>query len=77
MSVFKRKPKGRKTEAKKAEDKHLDSGELQTICNKLGISSSGRNVEKIKFELNRLKNKSATRKALGLTDEDFKKYGIE
>jgi len=75
--MYKRKPEGRKAEATKAkkvynqyEDRHED------IANKLGISSSGANPEKIKFELNKIKHNKNLRKILKLTDSDFKLYGL-
>jgi len=79
--LFKRGTKGtntRKTEAKKAEKKHVDSSDYQDIANRLGINRSGANKEKIVYELNRLKGKSkATWKALELTEKDFKKFGVD
>lgn len=72
---FKRRISGRKEEAVKAK-KVFNSDDINTLANKLGISSSGINDDKIKFELNKLKNKAALRKQLKLKDSDFTKYGL-
>ena len=75
--MFSRKPKGRKAEAKKAEkvyNQYEDQGE--DIANKLGINSAGANDDKIRFELNKIKDNKNLRKILKLTDKDFKKYGL-
>ena len=74
MSFFKRKVEERKVEASKAK-KVFNSENFTSINRKLGLRDSAPK-EKIIFELNRLKN-PRTRKQLGLTDEDFKKFGIE
>ena len=77
MSVFKRKPKARKAEAKKAKKKYVDSSEHQNLCNRLGLRQDAPR-EKIIFELNRLRYKSeATWKALKLTEKDFEDFGLE
>ena len=52
----------------------FDSNDIQSVANKLGISSA--NDDKIKFELNKLKAKKNLWEAIGLTEDDFKKYGI-
>ena len=74
MSFLKRKVEERKVEAEKAK-KIFDAGKFTSINRKLGLRDDAPK-EKIIFELNRLKN-PRTRKQLGLTDEDFKKFGIE
>ena len=77
MSLFKRKPKKRKTEAKKAKEKYVDSSEHQNLCNRLGLRQDAPR-EKIIFELNRLKWKSkGTWDALKLTEKDFEDFGLE
>ena len=77
MSVFRRKPKKRKTEAKRAKKEYVDSSEFQSIRNRLGLRNNAPK-EKIVFELNRLKGKSRTTwKVLKLTEADFKKFGIQ
>jgi len=74
---FKRKPEERKKEAKKAQDKYVDSSEYQDIRNRLGLTSTAPK-EKIVFELHRLKTKSKdTWKALNLSEKDFKKFGVD
>ncbi len=74
---FKRKPEERKKEAKRAQDKYVDSSEYQDIRNRLGLRSNAPK-EKIVFELHRLKTKSkATWKALNLSEKDFKKFGVD
>ena len=70
--IFKRKVEERKFEAKRAE-KYFPK--YSNVKNRLGLPQHAP-YEKVKFELNRHKNPRA-RKALGLTDEDFKEYGIE
>ena len=76
--MYTRKVKGRKEESKQAK-KTYDQYEDRTedIANKLGINSSGANYDKIKFELNKIKDNKNLRKILKLTDKDFKKYGLE
>ncbi len=77
MSVFKRKPKKRKTEARKAKEKYVNSSEHQNICNRLGLRQDAPR-EKIIFELNRLRYKSeATWKSLKITKKDFEDFGLE
>jgi len=74
---FKRKPEERKKEAKRAQDKYVDSSEYQDIRNRLGLRSNAPK-EKIVFELHRLKTKSKdTWKALNLSEKDFKKFGVD
>lgn len=74
---YKRKPKARIIVAAKAETIYNQyEDRTEDISNKLGISS-GVPREKIIFELNKLKNKQDLRKILKLTDEDFKRFGIE
>ena len=76
--VFKRKVKERKVEAKRATQVYNQyANREEDIANKLGISSSGANFEKIKFELNKVKGKIKLREILKLTDADFKRYGLE
>ena len=75
--LFKRKPEERKKEAKKAQDKYVDSSEYQDIRNRLGLRNDAPK-EKIVFELHRLKTKSkATWNALNLSEKDFKKFGVD
>ena len=80
MSLFKRGTTGkhtRKTEEKRAKKKYVTSHDFQNICNRLGLRRDAPK-EKIVFELNRLKGKSRTTwKSLKLTEEDFKKFGIQ
>jgi len=74
---FKRKPEERKVEAKRAQDKYVDSSEYQDIRNRLGLRNDAPK-EKIVFELHRLKTKSkATWNALNLSEKDFKKFGVD
>lgn len=70
--IFKRKVEERKIEAKKAE-KYFPK--YSNAKNKLGLKQHTPD-DKVKFELNKHKN-PRDRKALGLTDDDFKEYGIE
>ena len=73
---YTRKTKERKTEAKRAKDSHIDSSDLQGIRNKIGYNKTAKEW-KVKKELIRLsKKKPKTWKLLGLTIEDFKKFGI-
>ncbi len=77
MSAFRRKPKVRKTEAKRAKVKHEDSSDHQNLCNRLGLRQDAPR-EKIIFELNRLRYKSeGTWDALKLTEKDFEDFGLE
>ena len=77
MIEFKRKPKKRKSEAKRAKKKYVDSSEFQNICNRLGLRQDAPR-EKIIFELNRLKFKSErTWNTLKLTKQDFEDFGLE
>ena len=74
---FRRLPEGRKKEAKRAEKKHLTSKDLQNIKNKLGLTQRTKEYRVI-AELKRLsRKKPKTWKALGLTPDDFKEYGIK
>lgn len=72
--LFKKKSEERKVEAKKAKAV-FNSDDFTSINKKLGLRSNAPR-EKIIFELNRLKN-PRTRKALGLTEQDFKQFGID
>lgn len=72
--LFKKKSEERKVEAKKAKTV-FNSDDFTSINKKLGLRSNAPR-EKIIFELNRLKN-PRTRKALGLTEQDFKQFGID
>lgn len=75
MGLFSRKTEERKTEAKKAQ-KIFNSNDIQSIANKLGISSSGVNDDKIKFELNKIRHKKDLLETLKITEADLKKYGF-
>jgi hypothetical protein len=72
--IFKKKSEERKVEAKKAKAV-FNSDDFTSINKKLGLRANAPK-EKIVFELNRLKN-PRTRKALGLTEQDFKQFGID
>ncbi len=74
MTLFKRRPEARKEEAYVARNTHFDSSTTQSIANKLGISSSGVNKEKIIYELNKIKNKPHLLKLLKISDKDLKDY---
>lgn len=74
MIEFKRMRKGRKKEAERAK-KSFDSSDIQNLKNKLGLSQR-ENEARVIRELNRIRNKPRTIKALKLTIEDFKKFGI-
>jgi len=77
LSLFKRRPKGRSAEEKKAKKKYPTSSDYQNIRNRLGLRSDAPK-EKIIFELNRLKFKSeGTWNALKLTKKDFEDFGLE
>ena len=74
---FKRKPKERKAEADKARKKNITSEDYQSIRNKLGLSQRDRE-DKVLSELRRISRKNTrTAKALGITKDDFKKFGIK
>lgn len=75
LKGLKRRSKGRVKEAEKAEKVYPD---YQNIKNKLGLSQS-ESIERVKKELDRLKNKSdATWKALKLNKKKvLKDYDIE
>ena len=74
---FKRKIKERKEEAKKAKDRHIDSSDLQNIKNKIGFTQRTKEY-KVIAELKRLARKRPkTWKAIGITIEDFEKFGIK
>ena len=74
MTLFKRRPEARKEEAYVARNRDFDSSTVQSISNKLGISSSGVNKEKIIYELNKIKNKPHLLKLLKISDKDLKDY---
>jgi hypothetical protein len=74
MGLFKRQPEARKVEAKKAQ-KVFNSNDIQGVANKLGISSAGNNIDKVKFELNKIRHKPNLLKELKITEADLKKYG--
>jgi len=77
LSLFKRRPKGRLAEEKRAKKKYVTSSDFQNIRNRLGLRSTAPK-EKIIFELNRLRYKSeATWKSLNLTKKDFEDFGLE
>jgi len=72
---FKRKINERKEEAEKGKA-HFDSSDIQNIKNKLGLRQGAPEVKVIR-QLNRLRYKNKkTLKAIGLTEADFKKFGI-
>jgi len=74
---FKRKVEERKKEARKAKEKHIDSSDLQNIKNKLGYTQRTKEY-KVIAELKRLsRKKPKTWKAIGLTEKDFKAFGIK
>ncbi len=73
---FRRMPEGRKTEAKRAKVKHLDSSDLQNIKNKLGLAQRTGET-KTRYVLSRYAKKPRSWKAQGITKEDFKKFGIK
>jgi len=72
---FRRLPEGRKKEAKRAEKKHVTSKDFQNIKNKLGLSQTT-SERKLKYVLSRYKKKPRSWKAIGITKEDFKRFGI-
>ncbi len=75
--MFKRKVKERKSEAERAKKVYDSQPDREVFIGKqLGINLHGINFEKIKFELNKIKNKKHLREILKLKDEDFKKYGL-
>ena len=74
MGFYKRKPYGRKAEAKKAKDT-FDSDRINPINKRLGISSNTPR-EKIIFELNKIKGNERLMKQLKITESDLKEYGI-
>jgi len=77
LSGFKRKLKERPIEEEKAKKIYNQYPDREIeIGKRLGINSNGINPEKIKFELNKIKNKPHLIKILKLTPEDFKKYGL-
>ena len=73
---FRRQPEGRKTEAKKAESNHITSKDFQNIKNKLGLSQK-ENDEKVRYALRRLAKKPRTWKVVGITKDDFIRFGIK
>lgn len=72
--MFKRKPEGRKTEAKRASKKISSPSKLDVLGAKLGINRAGRNEDKVKFELTRNKHNL---KRLGIDKSVLKEFGIE
>lgn len=74
-SEFKRKIEERKTEADRAAKNHTTSADFQSIRNKLGLGKRDKDY-KVILVLNRFAKKPRTWKAIGLTKEDFKKFGI-
>ena len=72
---FRRKPEERKKEAKRAEDSHVTSKDFQNIRNKLGLSQK-ESDEKVRYALRRLVKKPRTWKVVGITRDDFIKFGI-
>lgn len=72
--MFKRKPEGRKIEAKKASKKISSPNKLDDLGAKLGINIAGRNKDKIKYEL--IRNKKNL-KALKIDESVLKEFGIE
>lgn len=73
---YKRKPEERKSEARRAAKENFTSADVQGIRNKLGLSKTHKEW-KIKKELIRLSKKPhKTWRLIGLTKEDFTKFGI-
>lgn len=77
--MFKRKSTERKVEAKRASsDKktsHIISSNIKDIVGaKLGIQRAGRNMDKIRYEINRNRKNL---KLLKITESDLKELGIE
>ena len=73
---FKRKTTERKTEYRRAKKENITSADYQNIKNKLGLNQRTSET-KLKFVLNRYKKKPRSWKAIGITKEDFKRFGIE
>ena len=74
---FRRKVKERKEEDKRAKSENTTSADFQNIKNRLGFTQKAKDW-KVKRELKRLSNKKPkTWKAIGLTANDFKAYGIK
>ena len=74
-SEFKRKIEERKSEAERAAKNHITSADFQNIRNKLGLSQRDKDA-KVIFVLKRFAKKPRTWKAIGITKDDFKKFGI-
>ena len=72
---FRRLPEERKKEAKRAEDSHITSKDFQNIRNKLGLSQR-ENDEKVRYALRRLAKKPRNWKVVGITKDDFIRFGI-
>ncbi len=73
---FKRQPQGRKKEAGRARKENITSIDYQNIKNKLGLNQRT-SEEKTKHILTRFRWKSKrTWDAIGITEADFKKFGI-
>ena len=74
-SEFKRKIEERKSEAARAAKNHVTSADFQNIRNKLGLSQRDKDA-KVIFVLKRFAKKPRTWKSIGITKDDFKKFGI-
>ncbi len=72
---FTRKRAERKSEAERAKA-HFNSDDIQSIKARLGLKSTA-SIEKTKYQLSRLSKKPRAWKAVGITREDFKKFGIK
>ena len=73
---FKRQVEGRKKEAKRAKKENITSADYQNIRNKLGLGKRD-NDSKVVYTLRRFAKKPRTWKVIGITTEDFKRFGIE
>ena len=72
---FQRQSEGRKKEAQRARKKHVTSEDFQNIKNKLGLQQIT-SEEKTKYVLRRFAKKPRSWKAIGITKEDFERFGI-
>jgi len=74
---FTRKPKERKAEAERVAAKHTTSEDYNSLRAKLGLGKRDKDY-KVKNTLSRLRHKNhRTWKAVGITEEDFERFGIE
>ena len=73
---FTRQPEGRKKEARRARKENVTSHDYQNIKNKLGLNQNS-SEEKTKHVLTRFRWKPRAWKAIGITKEDFERFGIK